>query len=339
MANARQAILDGVYAAGKAHSELDSQSRWERDHGRINVFATIDRLELPLMFRPLVGLLGAYLVQPTRGILINIQRPLSVQRYTAAHELGHFLLGHTPSLDYEDMMARVPFSDRRGYDEREIAADAFAVTFLLPQWLVGRQMQRHGWTPADMHDAKTIYQLALRAGLSYQATCYALRRYNVIDTATCTQVVEVPLKTVKQSIIPNYEPPQSWHLDVWMLGPSDDGLFLEATTEDVLEISLPEHSGGGYLWDVNGIKQSEFELLVDHRSALGSPTAVGGHVTRHLIARAKGPGFGSIRFVERRPWESNADSLSSYQFSYDISALRQPGLLAAQRDRMIGSRK
>lgn len=336
MPDARRAILAGTYEAARTHEKLESQVAWDHDHGRIDVFDAIDRLRLPLMFQPMETLLGAYLVRPAQGILINTHRPRSVQRYTAAHELGHFRLSHEPSLDGEDMLKRSPFTDRVGYDAKEIEADAFAVAFLLPQWLVAGQMRRHGWTPAHMQEPATVYQLALRAGLSYEATCYALRSYKVIKSDVCARLVEVERKAIKQSLIPDYEPPQTWHLDVWELGPRDDGLFVEIAPGDLILFSLPEHSGGGYLWDIAGINHSEFELLHDRRAPLDSGGGVGGHVVRQLTTRARGTGFGSIRFVERRPWERGSEPLSSYQFSYNIAELRQAGLLAAQRGRIIG---
>lgn len=335
MADARRAILTGTYEAARAHKDLKSRERWEEDGGRIDVFGAIDHLGLPLMFQPMDGLLGAYLRRPAHGVLINTRRPLSVRRYTAAHELGHYRLGHESSLDGEEMIGRTPFADRIGYDPKETEADAFASAFLLPIWFARGQMERQGWKPADMREPPNVYQLALRAGVSYEATCYALKNHKVIDTVTCARIVAVKPKEIKQMIIPDYEPP-SWRLDVWQLGPRDDGLFVEASPGDVLDVSLVEHSGGGYLWDVGGIAQSDLELVNDRRERIDPQGAVGGHVIRRLTARAKVSGFGSVQFVERRPWERGAEPLASYQFSYDISEVGQPGLLKTLRDRMVG---
>ena len=337
MADIRGAILRGTAEAARVHSELNSRDRWEQTGGRIDVFAAIDHYNLPLMFQPLEGLLGAYLVNPAPGILINTKRPLSVRRYTAAHEFGHFRLNHAPSIDEEDMISRSPYASRAGYDEREIEADAFAIGFLLPQWLVGAQMRKHGWSRNEMREPTPVYQLALRAGISYEATCYALQKYNVIDASTCSHLVSIQPKSIKQGIIPEYKP-ENWYLDVWHLSEGDDGLFLEATVGDIIEVALPEHAGGGYLWDVGGIAKSDFEVVSDGRNALGDQGTVGAHVVRRLTARAKARGFGSVRFVESRPWEQDTEPLSSYQFSYDISEFGQRGLFQAQRERIIGER-
>jgi Zn-dependent peptidase ImmA (M78 family) len=335
MADARKAILTGTYEAARTHEALRSRERWERDGGRIDVFGAIDHFGLPLMFQPMEGMLGAYLVKPSAGVLINTRRPLAVRRYTAAHELGHYRLKHEPSIDGEDMISRTPFVDRLGYDEREAEADAFAIAFLLPVWFVSGQMKRQGWRPSDMNEATTVYQMALRAGTSYEATCYALKNHRVIDAATCSQLVEIKPKAIKQSLVPGYQP-TTWHLDVWHLGPGDDGLFVEVSPGDVVDISLVEHSGGGYLWDVAGLTKSDFELVSDQRERHDTQDSVGSHVTRRLLARAKAAGVGSVQFVERRPWERGVAPRASYQIAYDISEVGQAGLLKAQRDRMMG---
>lgn len=52
----------------------------------IDVFGAIDQLDLDVTFMPLRNLLGAIL--PDGGVLLTTERPTSVQRYTAAHEIG-----------------------------------------------------------------------------------------------------------------------------------------------------------------------------------------------------------------------------------------------------------
>ncbi len=338
MADSRAAILKATMEATRVHTKLGVRERWDRQGGRIDVFGAIDAYGLPLLFRPMDELLGAFLRDPIPGVIVSTQRPLSVRRYTAAHELGHFVLGHEPSLDDDGLLRRSPFADRADYDTREMEADAFAIAFLLPPWLAAGEMQRHGWTPGAMAEPANVYQLALRVGLSYEATCYALRRYKTINAAICTRLVKVQPKLIKQSIIPEYEAP-SWYLDVWHLRRGDEGVFIEASPGDVLKISLLEHSGGGYMWDVGGLNQTDLEIVDDHRDQEDEPGMIGGHVTRRLTTLAKTVGVGSVRMVERRPWEHGVEPLDSYQFSYDIARPASPGLFAAQLERLLGTQQ
>ena len=83
-----EAVRNGTAAASKLLRRLDWQAKLEAEPGAVDIFAIIAELDLPLMLRPLKGLLGAFLKVPTPGILVTTQRPLSIQRFTAAHELG-----------------------------------------------------------------------------------------------------------------------------------------------------------------------------------------------------------------------------------------------------------
>ncbi len=332
MADVRRAIMAGTLEATRVHSELNTQAQW--DGSRIDVFGAIDHFRLPLMFQPLGGLLGAYLVQPEPGVLVNILRPLSVRRFTAAHELGHHRLEHAPSLDGDDLIGRSPFLPRVDYNENEIAADAFATAFLLPIWFVKGHLKKKCWNPADMHRPENVYQLSLRAGLSYLATCYAIKNHRVIDLKTCNQLTAVKPKSIKQSLIPSDSLP-NWYPDIWHLDCQDNGLFVEASKGDVLVISLIEHSGAGFVWDIGGIANSDFEVIDDQRQRIDLDDMVGGHVVRQVTCRALDVGFGSVQLVESRPWEQDQEPLSSFQFSYDVSDGGRPGLFDAQLDRAI----
>src|SRR5438876_2846538 len=115
MPDLRTAILNGTTAAAQVHQKLGLRERWEQQAGRIDVFGAIDALGADLIFRPLDGLLGAYMPAPSPGIIINTRRPLSVRRYTAAHELGHFEMHHEPSLDDEGLLRREPFVEHGNY--------------------------------------------------------------------------------------------------------------------------------------------------------------------------------------------------------------------------------
>ena len=110
----------------------------------------------------------------------------------------------------------------------------------------------------------------------------------------------------------------------------------------------PDATGVGWVY--------EYALVSDHHSlgelravqdwyiryqlttvpGVAEVASVGGHVMRRLTARAKAPGFGSVGFVERRPWERGTEPLTSYRFSYAISEVGQRGLLKERRERLIG---
>src|SRR5215204_3471339 len=130
------AVRAGTMAAARLHRNLDLRKEIEARGGNVDVFGAIQTLDLPLLLRPLQGLLGAYLSEPVPGVLVTTQRPMSIQRFTAAHELGHFSLRHQPSLDDESILRRMPFAGEPSGDFQEVEADAFAVGFMMPPWLI-----------------------------------------------------------------------------------------------------------------------------------------------------------------------------------------------------------
>ncbi len=109
----RDAILNAVLEADRLHKEFDTKVRAERGEGRVDVFGMLVNRGIPVMFRPLKGLLGAYIDKPDPGVIVTTQRPLPVQRFTAAHELGHVALGHEASLDKDDILTRASSSLER----------------------------------------------------------------------------------------------------------------------------------------------------------------------------------------------------------------------------------
>src|ERR1700729_4028259 len=111
MADNRAAILTGAKAAHTLHRDLGIKEQIERaGGGRVDVFGAIAKLGATLMFQPLVNMLGAYLPGDELGVLITTKRPLPVQRFTGAHELGHPYMRHEPTLDDEKMQRRAPFT-------------------------------------------------------------------------------------------------------------------------------------------------------------------------------------------------------------------------------------
>ncbi len=144
-----------------------------------DITGVVLELGIPLLYRPLDGLWGATItVAGMSGMLVTSKLPRHVQRFTLAHELGHVILGHQTSLD-----DTVGFLGRHGATSRpdaEIAADTFASELLAPRNLMLASARRHGWTKREMVNPATIYQLALRLGISFKAACWALVTHRVL---------------------------------------------------------------------------------------------------------------------------------------------------------------
>lgn len=126
-------------AAARLLSQSETRVKMQTLGGSVDVFDAAVSLNLPLLMRPLKGLLGAYIPDPIPGVLVTTERQLSIQRFTAAHELGHFRMQHRPSFDDESILRRMtmtPVAKATDPDFQEVEADAFAVAFLMPKWLI-----------------------------------------------------------------------------------------------------------------------------------------------------------------------------------------------------------
>jgi Zn-dependent peptidase ImmA (M78 family) len=154
------AVRQATLAAARLHRDLGSEAGVTRAGGSVDIFGVVARLRVPMLLRPLNGLLGAFLSDPMPGILITTERPLSVQRFTGAHELGHFHLKHRLSLDDETILRRSPFVSRPDYDVQEVGADAFAVAFMMPRWLIHAHCNRQHWSMADLHRSGVAMHMA-----------------------------------------------------------------------------------------------------------------------------------------------------------------------------------
>ena len=329
MADARNTILRGTREAARLHNELGMQEQIAEHGGRIDVFGTLFASNVPLLFKPLDGLLGVFLPEPVPGVLITTERSLSIQRLTAAHELGHYRLKHKPSLDDETILRRSPFFDTLRYDRQEMEADAFALTFLLPRWLFAEHFQRQGWTPNEMHNPQMVYQTSLRVGASYSATCQALRRHQVIDRATCEALLHVEPRRLKQELLPNYRPP-NWRSDVWLLTEKDEGTLIEGSRDDLFVVRLKEHSNAGYVWNFEELEQAGFAIVRDEYEAPKNET-IGGMVTRTVTAYSSDRHSGQFILQETRPWLENGEALAEFTLSFDLNGPEEEGLSRAER--------
>ncbi len=336
MANVRAAIMNAVLEADRLHQQFDTESRADSGDGRIDVYNMFLERGIPLMFQPLDGLLGAFIDDPRPGVVVTTQRQLPVQRFTAAHELGHAVLRHSPSLDNEDILARMPFVNSERYDIQEIQANAFASQLLMPQWLIAKHMERQAWRPADLTRPEVVYQLSLRLGASYSATCHALVRHKVVQESACEELLAIQPRAIKQRLAEPHEPP-NWYGDVWRITERDDGLRLEGSRSDLIVLNLTEHSGSGYLWQFDDLSRIGLSVVWDARSEKGSSDSIGGSVVRTVVAETQDGAKGAIQLCEVRPWQANGDPLHSIDLDVDLSGPFGRGLLPAQRQAQLGA--
>src|SRR6266566_2252446 len=177
MPNRRERIL---HAAGEAARILDKFPLGQRTS--FDIIRAVTNLGFPIIFRPTKDLLGATVEvgEDSLGILVTTNRNLAIQRFTLAHELGHIRLGHKMRFHFFDDEKDRPVPDRSNRLEEE-TAEEFASGLLASRHNISRIASAQNWHASQIRDPGTIYQLSLRLGISFKATCWALARNQMIS--------------------------------------------------------------------------------------------------------------------------------------------------------------
>lgn len=308
----RNAWLRGISGASEAHQAFRIRDAHKDGLRPIDVFGAIEELEIPLVFEPLDHLLGACVrvESTTVGILVTTERSLHMQRFTAAHELGHFVLDHEGSLDRE---VRMP-GHTTNRPIVEIEADAFAAEFLMPTWLVKATTERRGWWSDELlSDPDVVYQLSLRLSVSYEAACWGLVSSEFIPHGIGAKLADKEPKEMKARALRGIQMSDSW-ADVWLLDEGDNGAHLDAGPNDLFIVELNEDAASGYRWDPAQADRGGFKVLSD--VSQHNEKRVGAASTRRLIFGAPPKGLHELQLQHRRSFSKRADVQA---FSVSIS--------------------
>ncbi len=333
------AQLAAIKHARRALRDLDLENdAW------IDPFAAIERAGALLFFAPLTGLCGAYMPRLPKGdaagILVSITYPLSVQRFTAAHELGHLRMGHSPSVDREEDLLPRALANEAGSaaTEEEVKAEAFAAHFLMPMRRVSQRIENLGLAGNELNLPDTVYELSLWFGVSYAAMAWHLATLKLIDRSAVHQLLSTKPKEIKRGVLGD-ELGIDWHNDVWSLSTKHSGEVVHARVGDALRITLPSHASGGYLWDTSAIDSAAMEILrvEASTSAGGRPDhgiLVGSSRPERAVLRVKAQGKHPVSLVERRPW-SPSDQSCEFRVTVIAEPVPERGLSLKQRRELV----
>lgn len=324
MATRREEILKATQQAARVLSRFPVGSRTSFD-----IIRAVTELGIPLLFRPLKGLWGATVTTENglRGVLVTTKLDLHVQRFTLAHELGHILLDHKLSLD-----ETVGFLGRFARDSQppqEVGADTFAAELLAPRSLMLSAAQRHRWTKDALTDPKNVYQLSLRLGISFQATCWALAAQRILSEQLSRTLQDQPVKTLKIAAAPESFLTNSW-ADVWNLTEADSDSLLEAGPDDIFAVQLLDNASAGFLWELISLGDSG-HVLAEHINDLGND--YGQSSSRVVFLRFDAPGIHRLEFEHRRPW--NKQKIAHIDISIDNCGKESGGLPRRTRERAL----
>lgn len=330
--------LIAVQAASNALNELGIDQS-----SPVDPFEAIEDLGLVLAFKPLKDLLGVILPGSPAGVMINSARPATLQRYTAAHELGHWYLHRDSlSLDTQDAVLGNHYNAAR-----ELDAQVFAAHFLMPLELLHPTIRRYDIKSGIEAQPDQVYQVARDMHVSYEATVRHLVGTRIITDSNGVRLLKSRPAMIKQRLTGGLQLPDA-RGDIWILEPRGEQAEIEAFIGDAIMLKLVERPSTGYRWcadsrlqdaTVHQLPEPPFfagarafsddlahggELIPFPISAVSSEvisllgdtvlrepyqkgkTAVGSAVTRVVTYAAEAPGRESIQLSETRPTQAAA---------------------------------
>lgn len=265
----------------------------------IDVFQIIHEMGIELMFRPLEGKPdGFYLPQstsrPKAGILLNSRRSPPRQRYTAAHELSHFL--RKDSARVEVISEECAFVSQNRPDE-EVFADFFAGHFLMPPKLVTYFFRKMGLRKGEL-DEKDIYRLALCMRTSYEATCNHLLHLEFISLDQHRALEKIQPQKIKSTWIPRLG-----HNDIWPIDQKMNDFLLLPIVDDIIQVRLAETPSTGYVWGVENGYEGVLSLEGSELHFYGPDGQIGQTGERIFTFRVCRHGNENLHLSLKRPWE------------------------------------
>jgi len=133
---------------------------------------------LQVFVRPLGdGIAGAFSqIEDVPFVIVNADHPVERQRFTLAHEFGHYRMGHGNRVD-----TALSWGDK---DPREIEANSFAAAFLMPPSAIADALARLG---APDLDFDVLVTLAALFGVSAKAMRVRLETLRSITRKKITE--------------------------------------------------------------------------------------------------------------------------------------------------------
>ena len=131
---------------------------------------------------------GVLVIDGKHGVIgFNSGHSAARQRFTIAHEIGHYVLHRSDASLFIDQRYFAAFRDRHsslGEDSREKEANSFAASLLMPWNVLIREIDSRHF---DLGDEEGLRDLAAAFQVSVQAMAYRLTNLGVLSSRRDTK--------------------------------------------------------------------------------------------------------------------------------------------------------
>ncbi|MCT1538519.1 MULTISPECIES: ImmA/IrrE family metallo-endopeptidase [Lysinibacillus] len=285
----------------------------------IDIFRIIEGNNIIINFQKIDKLAGAYIPETQKnrpGILINENLPITRQRYTAAHELCHYIRKDPPSLDTSSEL----FMEEYKRDEKEQIAEVFASCILMPRKLVNNILKQMGVVELTPF---SVYELSLRMDTSYQATVNRLASLRIIKSGRQYQ----DLKSYSPKDVKNHYGKDgletNWN-NIWNINEQDNNIIIYPALGDEVRIKLEENPSTGYKWmGIPEIRYINSNWSPSDENILG---AVGDRCIKLQIKDIKEM---KLELFYNRPWLPKSNSIKVFKINI-ITQYKRHGIKLEQ---------
>lgn len=143
--------------------------------------SVIRHLDLVSQARPLGDASGVLVVESGRGLIgYNASHSAVRQRFTVAHEIGHYVLhvkSKQPRLFVDKSVFKRDDDSSTGNDAEEVEANKFAAALLMPAVLVRAEIAKQ---ELDLDDEDDVATLARRFNVSTAAMSFRLENLRLL---------------------------------------------------------------------------------------------------------------------------------------------------------------
>jgi Zn-dependent peptidase ImmA (M78 family) len=301
----------------------------------IDIFRIVADARLRLVFQPLDRGYGLFARQEKGGwIVIHSGHPLALQRYTAAHEYGHWVLGHTLSMDSE-----VEIFGREA-SLQELAAQAFAADFLMPLPVINRAMDRlalprgqRSWNAID------VYQLSLELAVSYRAMLTQLSALKFVAADRLRELRRLSPADIRKGLNSGAALANS-RADLWLVERCTQRRWLRLQLNDEMRVRVPVPPLGPSGWETEWDGPDECLRPIAEDPMYGVrvlPGLVGPPAHTLLGWRARAVGSGTLRVWPAGPSPSGGHCDAGV-LTVAVEVIERgngPGLHVLQRQRAL----